>query len=58
MTALIHALSHAFGTDAEIDTLEIIAIFSGVGLLFSLLSVLSGGPGFTEAELAIATVLP
>jgi hypothetical protein len=38
MTALIHALSHAF-TDAEADSLEIVAIFSGAGLLVSLLSV-------------------
>jgi hypothetical protein len=40
MTALIHALSHAFGSDAEIESLEIVAIFSGAGLLVSLLSVL------------------
>jgi hypothetical protein len=40
MTALIHALSHAFGTDAETDSLDIVAIFSGAGLLVSLLCVL------------------
>ena len=41
MTALVHALSHAFQTNAEIDSLKIVAIFSGLGLLVSLLWVLS-----------------
>jgi hypothetical protein len=40
MTALIQALSQAFGTDAETESLMIIAILSGVGLLISLLRVL------------------
>jgi hypothetical protein len=40
MTALIHALSHAFSADADFDSLQIVAIFSGAGLLVSLLSVL------------------
>jgi hypothetical protein len=40
MTALIHALSHAFGTDAETHSLDVVAMFSGAGLLVSLLSVL------------------
>jgi hypothetical protein len=40
MTALVHALSHAFQTNAEIDSLKIVAIFSGLGLLVSLLCVL------------------
>jgi hypothetical protein len=34
MTALIDALSNAFGTDAETNSLKIIAILSGLGLLF------------------------
>jgi len=40
MTALVHALSHAFQTNAEIDSLKIVAIFGGLGLLVSLLCVL------------------
>jgi hypothetical protein len=65
MTALVHALSRAFQSDTEDDSLNIVAIFSGLGLLVSLLSVLfflfygfDLGPGFSEGELAIATVLP
>ena len=41
MAALVDALSQAFGTDAEIESLKIVGIFSGVGLLVSLLWVLS-----------------
>ena len=41
MAALVDALSQAFGTDAEIESLKIVGIFSGVGLLVSLLYVLS-----------------
>jgi hypothetical protein len=40
MTALIQALSQAFGADAETESLEIVAIFGGAGLLVSLLCVL------------------
>ena len=40
MTALIQALSQAFGTDAETESLMIIAILSGAGLLISVLRVL------------------
>jgi hypothetical protein len=40
MTALVHALSHAFQTNAQFDSLKIVVIFSGLGLLVSLLSVL------------------
>ena len=40
MTALIHALSEAFGTEAETESLKIITILSGTGLLVSLLCVL------------------
>ena len=40
MTALVHALSHALQTNAEVDSLKIVAIFSGLGLLVSLLCVL------------------
>ena len=41
MTTLVHALSHAFQTNAEVDSLKIVATFSGLGLLVSLLWVLS-----------------
>jgi hypothetical protein len=65
MIALVHALSRAFQTNAEAESLNIVAIFSGLGLLVSLLSVLfflfygfDLGPGFSQDELAIATVLP
>ena len=40
MTALVHVLSHAFQTNGEFDSLKIVAIFSGLGLLISLLCVL------------------
>lgn len=40
MAALVHALSQAFGADAETESLKIVGIFSGVGLLVSLLCVL------------------
>ena len=40
MTALIQALSQAFGADAETESLKIVAIFSGLGALISLLWVL------------------
>jgi hypothetical protein len=40
MAALVHALSQAFGANAEIESLKIVAIFSGVGLFVSLLCVL------------------
>jgi hypothetical protein len=42
MTALVHALSQAFGTDADTESLKIVTIFSGLGLLISLLCVLYG----------------
>jgi hypothetical protein len=38
MTALVQAISRlSAGTSAEIETLEMLAIFSGAGLLISLL---------------------
>jgi len=40
MAALVQALSQAFGTDAESESLKIIAILSGFGLLVSLLCIL------------------
>jgi len=40
MTALIQVLSQAFGADAETESLKIVAIFSGLGALISLLGVL------------------
>ena len=39
-TALVQALSQAFGADAETESLKIVAIFSGLGALISLLWVL------------------
>jgi len=39
-TALVQALSQAFGADAETGSLKIIAILSGLGLLISLIRVL------------------
>ena len=41
MTTLVHALSHAFQTNAEIDSLKIVAILGGLGLLVFLLWMLS-----------------
>jgi hypothetical protein len=49
MTALVQALSQAFGADAETGSLKIIAIFSGLGLLISLFFLTYGldlSPGF------------
>ena len=40
-TALVQALSQAFGADAETGSLTIIAILGGLGLLVFLLWVLS-----------------
>ena len=40
MTALARVLSHAFQTNGEFDSLKIVAIFGGLGLLVSLLCVL------------------
>jgi hypothetical protein len=42
MTALVNVLSQAFGADAETESLKIVAIFCGLGLLISLLCVLYG----------------
>jgi dolichyl-phosphate-mannose--protein O-mannosyl transferase len=41
MAALVHALSQAFGTDAEIASLKIVAIVGGVVLLVTLFFMLS-----------------
>jgi dolichyl-phosphate-mannose--protein O-mannosyl transferase len=41
MAALVHALSQAFGTDAEIASLKIVAIIGGVVLLVTLFFMLS-----------------
>jgi hypothetical protein len=40
MAALVQALWEAFGTDAKTESLKIRSIFSGLGLLISLLCVL------------------
>ena len=49
MTAIAHALSRAFRPAGEFDTLKLIALFCGIGLLLSLLSLTYGldlSPGF------------
>jgi hypothetical protein len=49
MTELVRALSHAFQTNAEAESLKIVAIFSGLGLLVSLFFSTYGldlSPGF------------
>ena len=40
MTALVQALSYAFGNNVETESLKVVTIFSGAGLLVSLLFVL------------------
>jgi Flp pilus assembly protein TadB len=42
MTAIAHALSRAFQSADEFDTLKLIALFCGMGLLLSLVSVAYG----------------
>ena len=49
MTAIAHALSRAFGSAGEFDTLKQIALFCGAGLLVSLICLSYGldlSPGF------------
>ena len=50
MAAFAHTLSRLFGVEVDVETLEIIAIFSGAGLALSLLLALTLGldlsPGF------------
>ena len=50
MATLARILSQASGIEIDVDTLRTIAIFSGAGLLFSLLLLLTYGidlsPGF------------
>jgi hypothetical protein len=49
MTAIAHALSRAFQPTGEFDTLKLIALACGVGLLLSLVSLTYGldlSPGF------------
>jgi hypothetical protein len=42
VTAIAHALSRAFPSPSEFDILKIVAIFSGIGLLVSLLPLTYG----------------
>jgi hypothetical protein len=42
MALLIRTLSRALGSESDIETLKTIAIFSGVGLLVSLLFLIYG----------------
>ena len=42
MALLIRTLSRALGSESDIETLKTIAIFSGVGLLISLLFLIYG----------------
>jgi hypothetical protein len=49
MAAIARAISRAFRTDVDVETLKIIVIFCGVGLLVSLLVASYGldlSPGF------------
>jgi hypothetical protein len=49
MTAIAHALSRAFQSAGEFDTLKQIALFIGVGILVSLVCLSYGldlSPGF------------
>jgi hypothetical protein len=49
MTAIAHALSRAFQSTGEFDTLKKIAVFCGLGLLASLVCLSYGldlSPGF------------
>ena len=49
MTAIAHALSRALQSTGEFETLKLIALFGGVGLLLSLVSLTYGldlSPGF------------
>ena len=49
MTAIAHALSRAIQSAGEFETLKLIAIFCGVGLLVSLIGLSYGldlSPGF------------
>ena len=54
MAALVTTLSRAFGTDLSVETLKIIAIFCGVGLLVSLMVASYGvdlTPAFSDVEM-------
>jgi len=49
MTAIAHALSRALQSTGEFETLKLIALFCGVGLLLSLVCMTYGldlSPGF------------
>ena len=49
MAVLLRTLARALGIDSDVETLKIIAIFSGLGLLVSLLFLVYGidlSPGF------------
>jgi hypothetical protein len=50
MAAIAKALSHATGVEIDADTLKPVLIFSGIGLVVSLLAILTYGldlsPGF------------
>jgi hypothetical protein len=40
MTALVRVLSHAFQNNGEVDSLQIVGLFSAAGLFVSVLTVL------------------
>ena len=42
MTAIALAISRAFPSGVEFDSLKLIALFSGVGLLLSIVSLIYG----------------
>ena len=47
MTAIIQAISQLTGTDVEIEPLKAVIIFSGIGLLLSLIAIQAYGLDFS-----------
>ena len=50
IATLAKALSRAIKTDVDIDALKAIIIFSGIGLLISLIALLTYGLDLSEAS--------
>jgi hypothetical protein len=51
IAALARAISRATGTNVEVETLKILVIFSGAGLLVSLVAAMIYGQAFNAALL-------
>ncbi|MET4068051.1 hypothetical protein ABID58_002848 [Bradyrhizobium sp. S3.2.6] len=49
MAALAKAISRATGTNLDVETLKILVIFSGAGLLVSLVAAMIYGQAFNAA---------